>query len=62
VLSRTDSNYVFDELKLDKKQITKDNIETELSIWDLISGKGFYRLPAYKTPIDKSFDDVSLFS
>ncbi len=44
---------VFDKLEFENKQITIDNIEDEFSIWDLISGKGFDRLPTSKAIVDE---------
>jgi hypothetical protein len=44
---------IFDKLKFGNKQITIDNIESEFSIWELISGRGFDKLPAPKAIVDE---------
>ncbi len=43
----------FDKLKVGNKDVTRENIKSHLSIWDIISGKTFKNLTTKKTQVDE---------
>jgi len=45
--------YLFDKLKIGKVDVTIENINNTLSIWDIITGRSFEQLESRKTQVDE---------